>query len=660
MKIKTFLFTVLIIIPSVLLAGPTPPPAVGQHGAVTAGHIAIWFGNKSIQDGGATPQVIITCGGTDDTALFSGLTTGNYYIGSTGGVCKTTAISWTGVSFTMTFAPDTTLKPVSKIDKLWTATSSTIVINNITIDGDGLIQTALSCNTTSSCWFFRPTITNVGYPSDAATGIVRGIDLSDETYASIQNATFSNFHSVGNGTCGDALGSARHIYLHNSGWIFVSNVNSSGGDDTEDNDYFHSEQGNTGGAIFGYKARYNQFTRRVFKFQSGDFNVYGADVRPGTDFTPVPGQQVGLYNLNMIDKAGSFSGEVNIIGGTFDASGFSFGIVNSISTLGSLYADGITLIGPTMAATRSATPPCGTALTAFDTVGFSLFSGSINGGISNSLIKNFGRSIVNQGSNNYATNNKLDDPLSFAAEIGSSTQKTANNFTGNTVTTRTSGNLNLSRIVRVFNVLNAKVDDNYLNEAGNTTHANRFIDFTDASATGEAFHNLSENLTTTTTPVNIVAGGAVKIQMNNSLNSGWSFTLAPMNSVTATFASIPSLSANVISGATYHFTIQLFVDANITGGHQYDLNGGTATVSAIASQVKSVCNATNLFVITSRQTTLAGAIGQAGCTAAETNIEGDFTASSTGTFIPRFAQNTASGTSSVIAGSSMVVTQLNN
>lgn len=117
-----------------------------------------------------------------------------------------------------------------------------------------------------------------------------------------------------------------------------------------------------------------------------------------------------------------------------------------------------------------------------------------------------------------------------------------------------------------------------------------------------------------------------------------------------TLANVTGLSFNVEAGKTYSFEARLLFDATAGGGHKYAI-AGTATATAIAYQINSIANATSAFVITSRQTALAGSAGQAGATAGFTRITGTITVNAAGTLTTQFAQNAASGTSSILRGS---------
>lgn len=125
-----------------------------------------------------------------------------------------------------------------------------------------------------------------------------------------------------------------------------------------------------------------------------------------------------------------------------------------------------------------------------------------------------------------------------------------------------------------------------------------------------------------------------------------------------TLSAITGLSATLVAGNTYAFRIVLHVTASAVGGSKYDLNGGSATATALIANYVLVDDTTNANTITSRQTTLAGSTGQAGTTTGTMYIDGLITVNAGGTFIPEFAQNVSNGTSSVIVGSNMVITQI--
>lgn len=128
----------------------------------------------------------------------------------------------------------------------------------------------------------------------------------------------------------------------------------------------------------------------------------------------------------------------------------------------------------------------------------------------------------------------------------------------------------------------------------------------------------------------------------------------------STLGNVTGLSVALLSGRAYHFKAHLFVDANVTAGYKAAV-AYSGSVSSIIYNIDSVCNATGLFDITSRQTSSGGSAGQVGCTAAEVKIEGNIVTSATGNLTVQFAQNTATAatTSSVLVGSTFNVEDFN-
>lgn len=124
-----------------------------------------------------------------------------------------------------------------------------------------------------------------------------------------------------------------------------------------------------------------------------------------------------------------------------------------------------------------------------------------------------------------------------------------------------------------------------------------------------------------------------------------------------TLANITGLSVNVAAGKTYHFEVALYYAADAVGGHKYAI-AGTATATDIRYHIQSVADATNLNVITSTQTALAGSAGQAGSTAGMTVISGTITVNAAGTLTVQFAENASSGTSTIKRGSTFIVTEI--
>ncbi len=124
-----------------------------------------------------------------------------------------------------------------------------------------------------------------------------------------------------------------------------------------------------------------------------------------------------------------------------------------------------------------------------------------------------------------------------------------------------------------------------------------------------------------------------------------------------TLADVTGLTASLGTG-TYRFEAILHVTADVTGGHKYAI-GGTVSASNIIYQINSINNGTNAFRINSRQTSIGGSAGEAVGTSYYTTISGTITVSVAGTLTVQFAENTGTGTSSILVGSTFVVTQIN-
>lgn len=127
----------------------------------------------------------------------------------------------------------------------------------------------------------------------------------------------------------------------------------------------------------------------------------------------------------------------------------------------------------------------------------------------------------------------------------------------------------------------------------------------------------------------------------------------------ATLATVTGLSVNVAAGKTYSFRTVLFVDAHVTAGQKYAM-AGSATATAVIYNIVTINDASNLNVITSRQTALGGSAGQAGAQTNYTVIEGTIKVNAAGTLLVQFAQNTATAatTSSVLVGSTLEVKEI--
>lgn len=174
--------------------------------------------------------------------------------------------------------------------------------------------------------------------------------------------------------------------------------------------------------------------------------------------------------------------------------------------------------------------------------------------------------------------------------------------------------------------------------------ASYLVGSSDATLTAERVVTNTDSVTW-----DLSVSGQAKANVANS--SIVSVTTQFDKTTSTALANIPGLSITVTTARRYGFRAMLYVDADATGGHKYAI-AGTATATVVIYQVQSNDNgAPGIFRLTSRQTALAGAAGQAGQTGYFTEINGTITVNAGGTLTVQFAQNASNGTSSVLVGS---------
>lgn len=128
----------------------------------------------------------------------------------------------------------------------------------------------------------------------------------------------------------------------------------------------------------------------------------------------------------------------------------------------------------------------------------------------------------------------------------------------------------------------------------------------------------------------------------------------------ATLAAITGLSVTVTAAKKYSFLIVLHMQESTTGGIQFDFNGGSATMTDLIADVEvtGVSGAgTSIDVYRASALTSAYSLDD-GSGNYRAVIRGTFLVNAGGTFAPRFAQNDAAGTSSVLVGSMMEVIEM--
>lgn len=271
--------------------------------------------------------------------------------------------------------------------------------------------------------------------------------------------------------------------------------------------------------------------------------------------TSVYSTQVGTKNVNCVDwSSGSPNpgGVVVIHGGYIDATGYVIGIAES-GNAGVMKPIGTTLKGSILSVNRT-DPQSGATITGGDTIGFYATGLDVGTGGIGLRIMNFTSAFTLQGSKEFLKDSQIIDPISQCS-IGTSTQTSNFQLENNVIYTQSQGALNsASGIIRIQNVLNGKYVNNTFVEDGNISHSNRFINFSNAAATGYAFNNVTLSPGTATTPVvvgsatitNFAPNGLVSVATGGTgLTSGTSGGILGFTA-SGTIASSAALTASAI------------------------------------------------------------------------------------------------------------------
>lgn len=120
----------------------------------------------------------------------------------------------------------------------------------------------------------------------------------------------------------------------------------------------------------------------------------------------------------------------------------------------------------------------------------------------------------------------------------------------------------------------------------------------------------------------------------------------------ATPSAEPQLSFQVEAGRTYAFRFDFITTCAAAGGIRINLNGGTATASSVAAHYEA---RTATAVATANVTALNTDFAPAAAAHLGVTITGVVTASNTGPLTLSVGQQSASGTSSILVGSTFEV-----
>jgi len=127
------------------------------------------------------------------------------------------------------------------------------------------------------------------------------------------------------------------------------------------------------------------------------------------------------------------------------------------------------------------------------------------------------------------------------------------------------------------------------------------------------------------------------------------------DNTTTTLGNVTGLTANVAASGTYRFEAKLYTTSDVAGGIKVAI-GGTATATAIRYEGLT----TDAGLTTQgRATALGTAVGAVtAVTAAYVVITGTITVNAAGTITVQAAANAATGTTSVLTGSTFVITEM--
>lgn len=127
-----------------------------------------------------------------------------------------------------------------------------------------------------------------------------------------------------------------------------------------------------------------------------------------------------------------------------------------------------------------------------------------------------------------------------------------------------------------------------------------------------------------------------------------------------TLANVTGLGVAVANARTYQFAATLFTTSDIAGGVKAAINCTTCTASSIIYETAVQQGGANQVIGTSRGAALGTTVGDVtAVTAAVIYIRGTITTSAAGTLNVQFANNAATGTSSVLVGSTLTLQSIN-
>src|ERR1700680_1653262 len=148
-----------------------------------------------------------------------------------------------------------------------------------------------------------------------------------------------------------------------------------------------------------------------------------------------------------------------------------------------------------------------------------------------------------------------------------------------------------------------------------------------------------------------IAGAVVQQNLNSLVTTQFDAT------TNTTLANITGLTATLIASGDYAFIAVLHITADAVGGWKTAI-GGTATVTSFVQQTEAISDTSNSIAVSARDTTKGNAQSAAVDTSYYITITGRIKVANAGTLTAQFAQKVSNGTSSVLIGSSFLVTRV--
>lgn len=375
------------------------------------------------------------------------------------------------------------------------------IMGDVYGNGDGKAQAFFKFETGTVKHFGNLYIEDVGDAANDPTNWTAGLWMNGVTAWELGKVEFYDFRNVSSFAYGDSAGrtAVRGIVMVNCGYGHGRHYRfDATGSYGKELDLFHVNVNNVGGKWDYVELYYNGNTRRAGKIQSGKWDIV-THTSKASDFAADSGStEAGLHCLNCWDVTAVAEGGFLSIGGYMDATGFAAGLTESAGGASSLHTKpGLHIKGAQLNVIR--TFPEGAVAQNQPMLCVSTHSGgTIGSKITHCVIEGGGQGARMAASKDIVSFNLFLDPKNQGFQLGADAGTACFNqqAVGNILETKTPTNLSNSRMHLLFNSQNCLVALNTFRENGNTTYtATRFIQCSNANATGTFFGNIYSNAT---------------------------------------------------------------------------------------------------------------------------------------------------------------------